>query len=268
MAGALGARRNQPTWEGQRSGVQCESVCLDYPGRPPVHALDDVSLRIAPGQFVSLIGPSGCGKSTLLRLIAGILKPTAGSIVVDGVGPEAAQRGHEFGFVFQDPVLLPWRSVRANVQLLCELVGQSRNHARRRTQELIDLVGLTGFEQARPHQLSGGMRQRVAIARALAIDPPILLMDEPFAALDEFQRETLNNELLRIWEQLKNSVIFVTHNIEEAVFLSDLVMVMSVRPGRIVNVVDVDLPRPRDPRVRSAAEFLHLRQDLRDLLFQ
>jgi len=178
------------------------------------------------------------------------------------------QRGHEFGFVFQDPVLLPWRSVRSNVQLLCELVGQSREHARRRTRELIDLVGLSGFEHARPHQLSGGMRQRVAIARALAIDPPILLMDEPFAALDEFQRETLNNELLRIWEQLKNSVIFVTHNIEEAVFLSDAVMVMSVRPGRIVNVVDVNLPRPRDPHLRSSADFLTLRQDLRDLLFQ
>jgi NitT/TauT family transport system ATP-binding protein len=268
VAGADGARHTWSSSGAQRSGVQCENVCLDYPGRPPVHALDDVSLRIAPGQFISLIGPSGCGKSTLLRLIAGILKPTSGSIVVDGVSPEAAQRGHEFGFVFQDPVLLPWRSVRANVQLLCELVGQSRSDARTRTRQLIDLVGLTGFEQARPHQLSGGMRQRVAIARALAIDPPILLMDEPFAALDEFQRETLNNELLRIWEQLNNSVIFVTHNIEEAVFLSDAVMVMSVRPGRIVNVVDVNLPRPRDPHLRSSAEFLNLRQDLRDLLFQ
>ena len=249
MAGALGARRNQPTWEGQRSGVQCESVCLDYPGRPPVHALDDVSLNIAPGQFVSLIGPSGCGKSTLLRLIAGILKPTAGSIVVDGVGPEAAQRGHEFGFVFQDPVLLPWRSVRANVQLLCELVGQSRNHARRRTQE--------SDPSGRAHRVRAGeatpafwRHAPASCHRSASGDRPAdsFVLDEPFAALDEFQRETLNNELLRIWEQLKNSVIFVTHNIEEAGISLDLVMVMSVRPGRIVNVVDVDLPRLRDPR--------------------
>jgi NitT/TauT family transport system ATP-binding protein len=248
------------------AGVECRNLTLEYPGRPPLRALEDVSLSIGRGQFVSLIGPSGCGKSTLLRLVAGILDPTAGHITVNGVPPLVAQRRHSFGFVFQDPVLLPWRSVRTNVRLLCELVGSASALAEQRTTDLINLVGLQGFEDLRPDQLSGGMRQRASIARALAIDPPILLMDEPFAALDEFQRETLNNELLRIWGQLNNSVVFVTHNIEEAVFLSDAVIVMSPRPGRIVRTVRIDLPRPRLPDLRSAPEFLVIRKALRDLL--
>ena len=241
---------------------------LSYPGRPPIMALDGVSLTVPRGQFVSVIGPSGCGKSTLLRLTAGILAPTSGTITVDGTTPDVAQRKHSFGFVFQDPVLLPWRSVLSNIQLLAEIVGMPRADARRRAAELVELVGLSGFENARPSQLSGGMRQRVAIARALAIDPPILLMDEPFAALDEFQRELLNNELVRIWSRQGNSVLFVTHNIEEAVFLSDVVIVMSPRPGRIVEQVKIDLPRPRDPGVRSLPAFLEQRRHLRELLFQ
>lgn len=247
--------------------LSCDGVTLAYPGRPPIQALDGVSLTVPRGQFVSLIGPSGCGKSTLLRLVAGILAPTAGSITIDGAEPEVAQRQHSFGFVFQDPVLLPWRSVLSNIQLLEEIVGVPRSEARQRAQDLLALVGLSGFERARPSQLSGGMRQRVAIARALAINPPILLMDEPFAALDEFQRELLNDELLRIWSQQGNSVLFVTHNIEEAVFLSDVVVVMSPRPGRIIEQVAIELPRPRDPGVRSLPAFLDLRRHLRELLF-
>jgi NitT/TauT family transport system ATP-binding protein len=226
-----------------------------------------VSLSVNRGQFVSLIGPSGCGKSTLLRLIAGILEPTSGTITIDGAPPHLAQQQHSFGFVFQDPVLLPWRSVLSNVQLLEEIVGVPRQESGRRARELIELVGLSGFERARPSQLSGGMRQRVAIARALAINPPILLMDEPFAALDEFQRELLNDELVRIWGKQRNSVLFVTHNIEEAVFLSDVVIVMSPRPGRIVERVEIDLPRPRDSGIRSLPAFLELRRHLRELLF-
>jgi len=250
------------------SGVQCDHVTLEYPGRPPLRALEDVSLHIPDGQFVSLIGPSGCGKSTLLRLVAGILLPTSGSIAINGMSPRTAQRQHSFGFVFQDPVLLPWRTVQGNVKLLGEIVNLSRAESRRRTQQLIDLVGLSGAEHLRPSQLSGGMRQRVAIARALAIDPPILLMDEPFAALDEFQREMLNSELLRIWREQHNSVLFVTHNIEEAVFLSDTVAAMSPRPGRIIEMVPIDLSRPREPEIRSSPEFLVLRRHLRELLFR
>lgn len=249
-------------------GVVCRELTLEYPGRPPLRALENVSLTIGSGQFVSLIGPSGCGKSTLLRLVSGILKPTSGSITIEGQTPAVAQRRHSFGFVFQDSVLLPWRSVRANIRLLCELTGTPGAVAGERTDNLIRLVGLQGFENFRPSQLSGGMRQRASIARALAIDPPVLLMDEPFAALDEFQRETLNNELLRIWSAKQKSVIFVTHNIEEAVFLSDAVIVMSPRPGRILDVVPIDLPRPRLPVLRSATEFLAIRKALRDVLFQ
>lgn len=248
--------------------LSCHAVTLEYPGRPPIRALDGVSLCVERGQFISLIGPSGCGKSTLLRLVAGILSPTSGTILLDGAPPKVAQQRHSFGFVFQDPVLLPWRTVLSNVQLLEEIVGVPRPEARQRAMDLLELVGLAGFERARPDQLSGGMRQRVAIARALAINPPVLLMDEPFAALDEFQRETLNNELLRIWAQQHNSVLFVTHNIEEAIFLSDVVAVMSARPGRIIEQVPIDLPRPRDPEMRSTPEFLEQRRHLRDLLFR
>ncbi len=246
--------------------LEMRDVGLTYPGRPPLHALEGVSLSMRQGQFVSLIGPSGCGKSTLLRIIAGILEPTAGEIVVEGASPLGAQRAHRFGFVFQDAVLLPWLSVQENVELLTELVGIAPKQRRQRATDLLSLVGLSDCGSFRPDQLSGGMRQRVSIARALALEPAILLMDEPFSAVDEFQRELLNNELLRIWTERQSSVLFVTHHIEEAVFLSDQVMVMSAAPGRFVEQVEVDLPRPRTDDMRVSPEFLHLRRYLREVL--
>jgi NitT/TauT family transport system ATP-binding protein len=248
-------------------GICCEGVSVEYlTSAQSLMALSDVTLAIEPGEFVSVIGPSGCGKSTFLRIIAGLLQPTSGRVTVQGQPPAVAQREAAFGLVFQDPVLLPWRSVQQNVELLGEVVGLARAERASRAHQLIDLVGLSGYEKLRPAELSGGMRQRVAIARALALNPPILLMDEPFAALDEFQRETLNIELLRIWTENKGLVVFITHNIEEAIFLSDRVVVFSPRPGRIVRVVEIDLPRPRDLHVRSAPEFLKLRGELRDIL--
>jgi NitT/TauT family transport system ATP-binding protein len=246
--------------------LELRGVELVYPGRLPVQALQDVSFSVPKGSLVSLIGPSGCGKSTLLRLVAGILTPTSGTIQVDGRSPVAAQQAHKFGFVFQDASLLPWRSVQDNVELLAELTGQPAAQRRARSAELLALVGLAGRERLRPAQLSGGMRQRVAIARALAIDPSVLLMDEPFSALDEFQREILNDELLRIWHEQQNSILFVTHNIEEAVFLSDTVYVMGQGPGTIVKSIDIDLPRPRTQDLRVNPEFLELRRNLREVL--
>ncbi len=246
--------------------VEVQDAGLRYATRPPVHALDGVNFTLRKGSFASLIGPSGCGKSTLLRLVSGILEPTSGTVRVEGGSPTEAQRAHRFGFVFQDPALLPWRCVQDNVELLAELVGQPAAERRARSLELLALVGLDGRERLRPAQLSGGMRQRVAIARALAIEPSILLMDEPFSALDEFQREILNDELLRIWQEQQNSVLFVTHNIEEAVYLSDTVHVMSASPGTIVESIEVDLPRPRTGAMRVMPEFLRLRRRLREVL--
>jgi NitT/TauT family transport system ATP-binding protein len=246
--------------------VDLADVDLQYSTRPPVQALEGISFSMQQGSFVSLIGPSGCGKSTLLRIIAGILAPTSGTVQVEGKSPIAAQRAHRFGFVFQDPALLPWRTVQENVELLAELIGQPAAQRRTRSAELLALVGLAGRERLRPAQLSGGMRQRVAIARALAIEPSMLLMDEPFSALDEFQREILNGELLRIWQEQQNSILFVTHNIEEAVFLSDTVHVMSASPGRIIESLPIDLPRPRVDAMRVSPEFLQLRRHLREVL--
>jgi NitT/TauT family transport system ATP-binding protein len=246
--------------------VDLKDVDLRYSARPPVQALEGISFSMPQGSFVSLIGPSGCGKSTLLRIVAGILAPTSGTVRVEGKSPLEAQRAHRFGFVFQDPALLPWRTVQENVELLAELTGVPAAQRRARSGELLALVGLGGREQLRPAQLSGGMRQRVAIARALAIDPSVLLMDEPFSALDEFQREILNVELLRIWQEQANSVLFITHNIEEAVFLSDTVHVMSTSPGRIIESLTIDLPRPRVEAMRVSPEFLQLRRHLREVL--
>lgn len=246
--------------------VELQGVDLVYPGRPPVQALDGITFSVPKGNFVSLIGPSGCGKSTLLRLVAGILHPTTGTIEVEGHSPLAAQQAHMFGFVFQDPALLPWRSVQDNVGLLAELTGLPSAQRRARSAEMLALVGLAGRERLLPAQLSGGMRQRVAIARALAIEPSVLLMDEPFSALDEFQREILNDELQRIWLEQQNSILFVTHNIEEAVFLSDTVYVMSEGPGRIVESLSIGLPRPRGQAIRLTPEFLALRRHLREVL--
>lgn len=232
-----------------------------------VHALDRVSLEVSRGEFVSLIGPSGCGKSTLLRVIADIIKPSQGTVDVLGAPPVTARQRREFGFVFQDATLLPWRTALANVRLPLEVGNFSRHRpSHQKPEALLELVGLSGFENALPSQLSGGMRQRVSIARALVANPTVLLMDEPFGALDEIQRERLNAELLRIWQETETTILFVTHSIPEAVFLSERVVVMSPRPGRIRSVVDIDLPYPRKLAIRDEPEFGRLAGQLRRLL--
>jgi NitT/TauT family transport system ATP-binding protein len=232
-----------------------------------IHALDRVSVTVNPGEFVSLLGPSGCGKSTLLRVVADLIPPADGQIQVLGEAPEGARRKRELGFVFQDAALLPWRTALANVRLPLE-VGRFAQRGRQSAdpRDMLELVGLKGFEQALPKQLSGGMRQRVSIARALVAAPSILLMDEPFGALDEIQRDRLNVELLRIWQTTQTTILFVTHSIPEAVFLSERVLVMTPRPGRVREVVDIDLPYPREAAIKDSAEFTQYASRLRRLL--
>ena len=223
-------------------------------------ALEDIALDVHANEFVSLLGPSGCGKTTLLRIIGGLIRPTRGEITIDG-GPVAdALRARKFGVVFQDPTLLPWRTVADNAALLLDVTKQRGE--REAVRSLLSTVGLDGFEQHYPAQLSGGMRQRVALARALALSPEILLMDEPFAALDAITRDRMAEELLRIWDGAR-SVIFVTHAIAEAVLLSDRVVVMSARPGRIVADVKIALPRPRDREIRNSDAFRAYEAELR-----
>ncbi|HEY7247158.1 MAG TPA: ABC transporter ATP-binding protein [Xanthobacteraceae bacterium] len=218
----------------------------------PVRAIQAVSCKIDRNELVSVIGPSGCGKSSLLKLIGDLIPPSAGSIRIGGEEPRVLRCRRQIGFLFQDSTLLPWQNVLENVAFLSKLAGLNRKISD--AHELIGLVGLSGFEHAMPHELSGGMRQRVAIARALMLDPVLLLMDEPFGALDEITREKMNLELLRIWSGNRKTVVFVTHSISEAVFLSDRVIVMSARPGRIQAVVEIGLPRPRQAAQRYADE--------------
>jgi NitT/TauT family transport system ATP-binding protein len=220
----------------------------------PVEAVRDVTLAVAPGEFVSLIGPSGCGKSTLLRLAADVLRPTSGSVHVLGGAPDAARRARRFSVAFQDPVLLPWRTVLENVALPLEIAGRPAAERRAAARRTIELVGLGGFEGARPAQLSGGMRQRAAIARALTIEPSLLLMDEPFGAVDELTRDRLNGELLDVWQRTGAAVLFVTHSIEEAVYLSDRVVVLTRRPGTVHASVTIGLPRPRRLEIKRTRE--------------
>jgi NitT/TauT family transport system ATP-binding protein len=229
-------------------------------------ALENINLAIAPGEFVSLIGPSGCGKSTLLRIVGDLIRPTSGTAEVNGRSAHQARLGREYGMVFQAPVLFDWRSVEANVRLPLELMGMSRAERDARAKEMLDLVELGGFLRHYPHQLSGGMQQRVAIARALALEPTLLLMDEPFGALDEMTRERLNAEVLRIWQQTGTTIIFVTHSIPEAVFLSTRVVVMSPRPGRITNVIEIDLPQPRNEQTREMERYFELVTEVRESL--
>ena len=228
-----------------------------------VNALSGVDLQIRQGEFVSLIGPSGCGKTTLLRLIADLERPTSGTIVVNGVSPAEARLGRAYGYVFQAPALYPWRSVERNVALPLEIMGVPAAERRERARRWLEVVNLTGFERRFPWQLSGGMQQRASIARALSFDPALLLMDEPFGALDEIVRDRLNEQLLQLWDKTGKTVVFVTHSIPEAVFLSSKIVVMSPRPGRIVDVIDCDLPRERTLEIRETPEFLQIAQRVR-----
>jgi NitT/TauT family transport system ATP-binding protein len=238
-------------------------------GRAPLPALHGISLGVPRGQFLSIIGPTGCGKSTLLRIAGGLLPPSEGSATIDGEAPVRAQRHREIGFVFQDPALLPWRTVLGNVRLPLEVDGTRRKPGIG-PEALIDLVGLDGFRDYYPHQLSGGMQQRVAIARALAFDPSLLLMDEPFGALDEMTRSDMRYELLRLWSRVeaagRKTVIFVTHSIAEALVLSDRVVVLSARPGRVLADLDIELSRPRTQEIERSPAFLDYADYLRGLL--
>jgi NitT/TauT family transport system ATP-binding protein len=227
-------------------------------GQPATVALEGIDLEILRGEFVSLIGPSGCGKSTLLRVIGDLVAPTRGDVIVNGKPAERARRDRDYGMVFQAPVLFEWRSVEDNVKLPLEILGRPAAERSARAKEMLDLVELGEFAGHYPYQLSGGMQQRVAIARALSFEPAILLMDEPFGALDEMTRERMNSEVLRIWERTGTTIVFVTHSIPEAVFLSSRVVVMSARPGRITDVVTVDLPRPRGEETRESRRYFEL----------
>jgi len=218
-------------------------------------ALDNVNLDIKEGEFISLLGPSGCGKTTLLRIVADLLQPTKGEVIIDGQTPKAIRLKQEYGIVFQTPVLYDWRNVRRNICLPMEIMGIPKSERTARIDEKLELVGLKDFGEKYPFELSGGMQQRVGIARALTLNPKYLLMDEPFSALDEFTREKLNEDLLEIWGKTKSTVLFVTHNIPESVFLSDKVIVLSPHPGRLAAIVDINLPRPRRNDLRDSPEF-------------
>jgi NitT/TauT family transport system ATP-binding protein len=231
-----------------------------------VRALEAIDLSVRNKEFVCILGPSGCGKSTILGMIAGLTQPSEGSVAINGSSIAAARKEHRIGLVFQDAVLLPWRTVTENVSLPLEVLKIPRAEREAKVSAVLRLVKLEGFERCFPHELSGGMRQRLGIARALSFDPQVLLMDEPFGALDAITRDKMSIELLRIWEQRQKTVVFVTHSISEAVFLSDRIVVMTPRPGRIAALVDNPLPRPRSLELRDSAEFLVLSRKLRDLL--
>jgi NitT/TauT family transport system ATP-binding protein len=251
-----------------QSVVQLQGVDKVFGGgdQPATTALEGIDLAIRAGEFLSLIGPSGCGKSTLLRIIGDLTAPSRGTVVVNGKPADRARRDRDYGMVFQAPVLFEWRTVEDNVKLPLEIQGAGSAKRTARAREMLELVELGDFLGHYPYQLSGGMQQRVAIARALAFEPAILLMDEPFGALDEMTRERMNSEVLRIWERTGTTVVFVTHSIPEAVFLSSRVVVMSARPGRITKVIDVDLPRPRNEDTRETPRYFELVTEVREAL--
>ncbi len=243
------------------TGVRFADVSISYrggKGAATVQAVSGVDLAIAPGEFVSLVGPSGCGKSTLLRTLADLLAPTSGSVTIGGASPREMRLARKLGFVFQESALLEWRTIEDNVMLPLEIAGVAYTERRERARALIALVGIAGFERSFPRQLSGGMRQRASIARAMSTDPEVLLMDEPFGALDQITRDRLNLELLEISQRERMTVVFVTHSIAEAVLLSDRVVIMSPRPGRIRCILPIDLPRPRALSVRHEPRFAEL----------
>lgn len=244
------------------SAVDVRSVGKSYSnGARPQPAIEDVSFVIPQGRFCTVVGPSGCGKSTLLMMIAGLVSPSSGEILIGGEKISRPQPA-KIGMIFQDATLLPWKTATANVEFPLQLAGMEPNSRRRRALELLDLVGLREFADRFPHELSGGMRQRVGIARGLANDPPILLMDEPFSALDEQNRMRMGEELLRIWDATRKTVLFITHSLIEAIYLSDTVLVMSAAPGTIVDAIDVDFPRPRSLDVIGTPEFGAIRNHI------
>lgn len=245
--------------------IQADHLDLTFQtGDGPVHALSDVTLTIEKGDFVSFIGPSGCGKTTFLRVIADLEQPTGGSITVNGATPEQARRDRAYGYVFQAAALYPWRTIARNVALPLEIMGYSRAEQDDRVARTLELVNLTGFEKKFPWQLSGGMQQRASIARALAFDADLLLMDEPFGALDEIVRDHLNQQLLELWDRTHKTIAFVTHSIPEAVYLSTKIVVMSPRPGRVTDVIESTLPRDRPLDIRETPEFLEIAHRVRE----
>ncbi len=248
----------------QRLAVDVRNVSLTFETSDgKVDALSNVSLQIADGEFVSFIGPSGCGKTTMLRVIADLQQPTTGTLLVNGVSAEQARLERRYGYVFQAPALFPWRTIEKNLRLPLEVMGFSDSEQQQRAARYLALVNLTGFERKFPWQLSGGMQQRVSIARALSFDPALLLMDEPFGALDEIVRDHLNEQLLQLWDKTGKTVLFVTHSIPEAVFLSTRIVVMSPRPGRIIDIIDCNFPRERTLEIRETPEFLKIAQRVR-----
>jgi NitT/TauT family transport system ATP-binding protein len=235
--------------------IQVESLTYYYPGKVPLLAIQNASFTVADGEFVSIIGPSGCGKSTMLRLLADLLQPTSGRITLNDQSPAKMRRARQIGFVFQDAALMPWRSSLGNVMLPLQVMGKAGKDGKTKAERMLQLVGLGDFASKRPTELSGGMRQRVSIARALTYEPQVLLMDEPFGALDQLTRDEMNQELLRIWETNRITLVFVTHSIAEAVYLSDRVLVMSPRPGTIRASLPINLPRPRTPEMKRWSAF-------------
>ena len=251
--------------DGSRVVVEARKVDLVFETADgPVHALSEIDLEINKGDFISLIGPSGCGKTTLMRVIADLEKPTGGEIKVNGMSPEEARLQRAYGYVFQSPALYPWRTVEGNLKLPLEIMGVKKAEQNKRAAEVLEMVDLTGFEKKFPWQLSGGMQQRVSIARALTFYPDLLLMDEPFGALDEIVRDQLNEHFHKLWEQTQKTVVFVTHSIPEAAYLSTKIVVMSPRPGKIIDVIDSPLPEKRTLDMRETQEFLDLSHRIRE----
>ena len=247
--------------------IDIEQLYMKYrdPDNNERTVLDNVDLKIKKGEFISLLGPSGCGKTTLLKIMADLQKPTSGNVKVAGVTAREARLSHKYGMVFQTPSLLEWRNVIQNIELPLEILKVPKAERRKRAEEQLELVDLKGYEKNYPGELSGGMQQRVGIARALSLDPDILLMDEPFSALDEFTKERMHGDLLRIWENTGKTIIFVTHNISEAVFLSDKVCVLSANPAKLVDVVDIPLGRPREAAMLKSGEYYDTISSIREI---
>ncbi len=264
---AVALAKPEPSSAATGEAVVCERVTVRFTTeRGTVTALQDIDLSIPTGSFLTLLGPSGCGKSTLLRVMADLIEPSSGRVTVLGDAPIVARRRREIGFVFQDAALLPWRTAMENVTLPLEVGGGKSLPGARSPHELLKLVGLSGWEEAYPHELSGGMRQRVAIARALVSGPRLLLMDEPFGALDEITRDRLNEELLEVWRSTGTTIVFVTHSIYEAAFLGEKVLLLAARPGRVRELVPIALPTPRRLAMRETPEFVALAGHLRRVL--